>query len=367
LTNEKETFNPRLESVRGIAALGVAFTHSQIVFNLTSRDYEALGPLRNWVFIGLPSGGSVIVFFVLSGYVLRLAIEREQSAFRFIVRRLFRIFPALWVAVTAMFLALLFVAPQLPKDQFHPAFQSWFLNLPTWNDYWLNLLLLKNNIDQVTWSLSPELIWSLALPVCAWLHFRANTVWRLVALLVLAWVGYSSYRSYIQFGAAFYAGFFVPKEILIPRLTRATAAAALSVAGWVLLCYGNITLVAYTPSMRLWCAASAVLVVSGVSTSGRYMVLLETAPLRFLGRLSYSFYLLHPPTLFCFAAIAAYWPVIRPINMLGSLSFGCASIILAIAVSAICYRFVELPFIAIGRRLVFAQKSSAQLDETARA
>ena len=350
---ERSYFEPGLESLRGIAALGVAFTHSHMVFNLTSSNYAKLGDIRDWLFWSLPSGGSVIVFFALSGYVLSLAIERERNWLAFVVRRMFRILPALWVAVAAMFFAELLLIPHLRADDFHPWFTSSFFNAPTWGDFWLNLFLFKTNIDQVAWSLAPEMVWSLVLPIAAWLHYRGNIVLQLAALAVLTWMGYRSAHPYIQFAVAFYAGFFVPREILVPFLHRRPVVAVLAViAGWALLCYGSFILVAYTPPMRVFCAMAAVIVISGVVAAGRFMAPLRAALPRFLGRVSYSFYLLHPPTLFCLSAVAALWPVAKPHDMLGAFVLSATSIILALGVSAACYYWVEIPAIGIGKRAV---------------
>jgi peptidoglycan/LPS O-acetylase OafA/YrhL len=140
------SFNPALESLRGLAALGVAWTHGGMVFTLTSPvDYPTLGTIRNWLILALPAGASVTLFFALSGYVLGLALIRDGDYLRFVIRRLYRIFPALWVGVSIMFVAEFFLASSMPKDEFGVWFQNVFLNGPTLQDFFRNMLLLKVN------------------------------------------------------------------------------------------------------------------------------------------------------------------------------------------------------------------------------
>ena len=61
------SFDARLESLRGLAALGVAWTHGQMVFSVSGGpSYPTLGTIAGWVTRLLPAGAAVIVFFVLS-------------------------------------------------------------------------------------------------------------------------------------------------------------------------------------------------------------------------------------------------------------------------------------------------------------
>jgi len=148
--------------------------------------YPTLGRIRNWLFYGLPAGASVTLFFALSGYVLGLALIRENDYAKFVTRRLFRIFPALWVGISVTFIAEVLVAPGMPKDEFHPWFQNVFLTGPTLHGFFRNLLLQEVNIDPVIWSMAPEVIWSLALPAVAYLHFKFKLIGRLAMLAIVA-------------------------------------------------------------------------------------------------------------------------------------------------------------------------------------
>lgn len=79
-----------LEVVRGVAAAMVLFHHS---FAASSPGYE------EWTrtFVD-PGRVGVVMFFVVSGFVIPLSLDR-QSLPVFVVRRLFRLFPVYWVAL----------------------------------------------------------------------------------------------------------------------------------------------------------------------------------------------------------------------------------------------------------------------------
>jgi peptidoglycan/LPS O-acetylase OafA/YrhL len=89
--------------------------------------------------------------------------------------------------------------------------------------------------------------------------------------------------------------------------------------------------------------------IGAVVSSNEFMSWLNLRPLRFLGRISYSFYLFHWP-IFYLCAIAALrlkWLAGGDANLVV-----CAtSIAVTLVVSALSYRFIEMPGIALGKRL----------------
>lgn len=55
-----------------------------------------------WPFDINLSNGGVMLFFLVSGFVIAMSVER-QTAWKFFVKRFFRIFPTLWVSMIAFF------------------------------------------------------------------------------------------------------------------------------------------------------------------------------------------------------------------------------------------------------------------------
>src|SRR5262245_45612568 len=93
------THNPRLQSLRGLAALLVLVGHATVLL-----AYQIDHPLIS-IFCRQQSG-AVLFFYVLSGYVLGESLRRSfdetapaTSFVAFAIKRLFRLLPVYWVAV----------------------------------------------------------------------------------------------------------------------------------------------------------------------------------------------------------------------------------------------------------------------------
>ncbi|MGW2892657.1 acyltransferase family protein [Streptomyces griseoruber] len=86
-----------LDAMRGIAALVVVFDHSSYTFMADSRS--ELMPYFN------TSRYSIMVFFLVSGYIIPSSLERRGCVRTFWIGRIFRVYP-LWAAVVATLLIL---------------------------------------------------------------------------------------------------------------------------------------------------------------------------------------------------------------------------------------------------------------------
>ena len=88
-------FIAELQSLRGLAALTVMIHHCSFYY------IYAPGP-KKWAEVLFNAHAAVVVFYVLSGFVLYESLKAStitaNAALRFYVRRLFRIYPALWLA-----------------------------------------------------------------------------------------------------------------------------------------------------------------------------------------------------------------------------------------------------------------------------
>ena len=142
---------PELESVRGLAAMSVALFHSahvipiegnREVYRITLWHLDSLtvGAMR-LIMVVFSGGPPVSLFFVLSGFVLMLALIRDERAplslsTAFAGRRFFRIYPAAAIEISLM--ALLIGATQ--------------------RDFWLNFLFIQPTVNGATWSLIIEAV-----------------------------------------------------------------------------------------------------------------------------------------------------------------------------------------------------------------
>jgi peptidoglycan/LPS O-acetylase OafA/YrhL len=131
-----------LDVFRGIAALFV------VLFHYTVRYGQIYGHLKEPpVKISYGHYG-VHLFFIISGFVIFLTLERTKNPLDFVVSRISRLYPAYWAAIVVTFLLVSFFG--LPGREVSPGhavlnltmLQSWF-NVPS--------------VDGVYWTLAIEL------------------------------------------------------------------------------------------------------------------------------------------------------------------------------------------------------------------
>jgi peptidoglycan/LPS O-acetylase OafA/YrhL len=143
-------FLPRIESLRGIAALTVVGYHAAGQFSdkaaanwLDALVYRGFSALMNGT-------GAVVAFFVISGFVLARSLDvKNPDTARFIRNRLFRLFPA-GIAVVLLLTAL--------HDQFglYVGFEGDF----SATNVLLNMLMIRSDINGVMWSMIMQQILS---------------------------------------------------------------------------------------------------------------------------------------------------------------------------------------------------------------
>lgn len=365
--SSKPGFIPELEATRGIAALIVAGFHvSQTKFKIGDQEFRLMAAARDSAFaieaaladlfhpflLGIPA---VWYFFVLSGFVLAASLARDvrpipASAWRFAVRRLCRIYPTI-IAVILAFAALYFTTGLALQPTYG------FVEIVS------NMLLLTNTIDGVTWSMQAEV---LATPVI-FLGFvfwrRGSTVALFALAVILTSLSFSGDWNRLMgrvsiteplyafvFGVITYATGRRVVERVDPRYH------GLCMAGAVLVFfYAGPVLGSSKYVMVAKITAAAVLI--GFLAFGQNRTasrMLGVSAVRFLGRVSYSFYLLHPLTLTVIWHQPTFFGTLVkagiPTGVL-ILGLSIASTLAVLPLAYLSYRFVELPGIALGRRL----------------
>ncbi|MBI3950857.1 MAG: acyltransferase [Acidobacteria bacterium] len=131
-----------LDVLRGLAALAVVFYH------YTTRFNEIYGHSENlWGDFPLGLYG-VQLFFLISGFVIFMTLERTREALDFVVSRFSRLYPTYW---TAMILTFVIVSlATLPGRQVSSG--DALINLSM-----IQFLFEAPHVDPVYWTLSVEL------------------------------------------------------------------------------------------------------------------------------------------------------------------------------------------------------------------
>ena len=154
MSAHKEGRYPALDGMRALASFAVIFTHVGYITG-RSLDNDLIGAL-----LGRGNFG-VTVFFLLSGFLLyrpfaaySFGVGRKPAIGAYLWRRAFRIFPALWVAVT-------FTLVLLSTGFTWPNWASYVLLVQTYNhnDY-------NPNLGQL-WTLVVEISFYALLPILA--------------------------------------------------------------------------------------------------------------------------------------------------------------------------------------------------------
>lgn len=354
---EGPTYLPVLDGLRALAVGLVLWSHVPVE---VPGYPDWLRLLRTVVG---PGGLGVDIFFALSGFLITriLVVERDRGrpVRRFMLRRVLRIFPIYYLLVVIM--AVTRGGPELPWCALYLS-NFWFI------------VQGSGGPMQHTWSLCIEehfyLLWPLAvaflpprLPprLLVWLVLPAAVVGAaLVGRLAdpdrtMLIVQYGSPFRFLSLGAGALIAF---AEAAIARRPRAVAATVLVLAAGVFV---TSPLVVYYAAPRwlgqaepllpvqestvLWlvhvCLISTTLVLSCVAWGRRRwspLRLLQAAPLRFVGRISYGLYLYHHPI---YHAVLLESPTpARTLLALG-LSFAAATL---------SYLVLERPILRFGAR-----------------
>jgi peptidoglycan/LPS O-acetylase OafA/YrhL len=323
-----------LDSLRGLAAIAV------VLFHLTYwYDLNRVAPFS------VPFGHfGVELFFVISGFVIFMTLDRCRSTGEFAVSRFARLFPAYWCAVLLTSVVAWLAAPQ------------WDPGLPSPATLAVNFTMLQRffmvpEVDNSYWTLAIELSFYVAMA----LLFLFGRL-RQVEKFCLAWIGAAALARLVleivgerrnlgpisSITGVFYGQFFI-LGMMIYRHSRGEATRltwAVTAAACALSLFGGGPYSLHTPGADYFLAT---LIVGGLvflAVSGRVSVL-RWAPLVMLGEISYPLYLVHQ-------RIGVV--VLRAAPDLGVPSHWQTALALLITVglAVLIHRLIEVP----GRRLI---------------
>ncbi len=355
-----------LDSIRGLAALFVLLSHSLAAFSWpNSLFFKSL----TWPFVDILWNGkeAVVMFFILSGYVLSKPYVETSPVTRtfflptFYFRRFIRIWPPWFFAFVASVMARKW-------SFFHPDSKppvtSWF------SSFWHKPLTTPDFLRQCVftlhdpsrlllnqdWSLGVELKASLLIPLFVVCARRKNQAW--IFPLAVAFLFFSTGLFYVsmiigvlvaQYDARWCACF-----ASLPKLAKAGvfAGGLLFYQAFGLLqniFTGQPSLYVYKYGLLLTALGCAAILIAVLGSKGLQRML-SWKPVVFLGRVSYSVYLLQFITIFCLLP-----PLVACLNRFGItqpliLFFMTilTSVVVTVGCAAVMHRLIEIPVIDFG-------------------
>jgi len=276
----QDTFRIKeLDALRGIAAFGVLLFHYTVQYDLL-YDHTSTLPIRFEV-----GKYGVHLFFMISGFVIFMTLERTLRSMDFVVSRFSRLFPAYWAALAITVLLVHEVG--LPGQEV--SLRDVVINLTMLSDFFE-----AREVDGSYWTLQIELFFYVQMLV--W-HFAGGLPRMRMVIgcwLILA----AAYGITDRFGISLS---YTLRELLIVRyipffaagivLYRAYARSDRRIESVLLIaaCASCVWLI-WSWREALVLSASAVVFVSIISGKIR---ILGWGPLVYLGTISYTLYLLH--------------------------------------------------------------------------
>lgn len=342
-------FRGDIEGLRGIATLIVLAYHAQV-------------PFVGGGYVGLD------VFFVMSGFLITALLVKEAedsgriSLVQFFARRIRRLLPAA-VAVLGFIVAAGWLVMS-PLDRRSLAWDVLAANFYVVNwrfvDQQTDYLAAGLNASPVQhfWSLSVEeqfyLVWPVVMLGAVLLAFRVGLNMRAVSAVAALAIGvglflYSLDHTREAAGAAYFSTLSRGWEFalgaalaLIPaawvRMNRTVAGVlvvgALAAIFWAMVTYTEQTMFP-GPAALVPCLATAAIILAGMAHSDTLAArILNLRPARWVGRISYSWYLWHWPLLVFAAVIWGDLPVWAKVGI----------VVVSLGPTLITHHLIEQPF-----------------------
>ena len=325
-----------VQAMRGIAALSVVCGH------VISVRPDMVGPeLAEGALTILASG--VDIFFVISGFIIATTAAAQHNAWDFAFRRAVRIYPVYWTVLLVAVISSSWIAfatgepPGLDAGTiFAWTYPSWYLGA-AWT---LAFELHFYAVVAVILAIKPDRLFEI---LFAWLGLV------IVALFLPIQFGAFSHPLVLEFGAGVGIAYLLKTYGLrfSPRVMAYSA--GLFLAGWYwIFVHGAINpQFARVPTYGLG-AALLIHAVISAEVEGRSF----SPVLQWLGKISYSLYIVHYPLAKCVSNFDGPW-------LLSTVGTIIALILLSIGVAIALHIFIEAPILSWGRKMSLMRRSQS--------
>ncbi len=368
-------FYKNLESLRGIAALMVALCHCLLVLtvdgnqNIWFATFNELAGVQSaitrFLLIFFNGGAAVVMFFVLSGYVLGLSLDKHglsiSSTFSFYLKRIFRLYPAHIVILSAIAASMLLFHVYQVFEAGSSWYAEWYRHSIDTKSVISNLMLKDIYLNHIAWSLQVELAGSLFLPIAYIVARRVGFWLNLLVLGALVLVSYQQTHLLLIFLYCFYAGLILPQIFgRMKNLVSGGSGIAVLALGIGLSCLGYTMAGPQSLFGRVLIENTGRVLIIGYllnsdNSASWINRFLAWDVINHLGRYSYSFYLLH--------FIILYWTayvlfqtvspqLLSAVPLFWGMAMALFTVPLTFWLSGKTYQYVEVPMVKVGKKLV---------------
>ena len=350
-----DTRSNALDGLRGLAALAVVFYHAILHMDMSLVDRVLYAPLQSMptmrdaltkiALLIFNGHTAVYIFFVLSGCVLTLSLNRKAAqpagvvSASFLLSRAARLYPPV-IACMLLF----FLMGYLPIRGFPPFRFQQFLD---------NASLTAISMHGPSSTVQAEL---LAAPflLAVWLLRRHAGPIALVFCLAYAALAldYNAMVFWLPNTHPYLIAFLCGMVVAEPAV-RGLAAETDPRCWWLVLA-ALLSSRAFHPgslASLLTMTGLAAVLVAGLlhGRKGSLSRWLETRPVQALGRISFSFYLLNVPVLYLIWAFTDRWGWTKGFALETGLLVGLLSVALTWPLAAASERWIERPAVSAGR------------------
>jgi peptidoglycan/LPS O-acetylase OafA/YrhL len=202
-----------LDGIRGIGALIIMFYHILLIFPVETNYFFKFETIFPPLFNFVKSSGPVMLFFVLSGFVLSIPFlnNNKINYIPYLIRRIFRIYFPYFICLNFSIILSFLISGKI--EGLSNWFNGFWDSVPHFRDILGHYLLLgnihTNAFDPVIWSLVQEMRISIIFPfIIIFLVKNCNWKWSMLVCLLLAIMGGLNNKYYFQVSNGIYTSFF---------------------------------------------------------------------------------------------------------------------------------------------------------------
>lgn len=287
----------RLNALRGPAALLVVLYH---VRQIAVRDTGSAASFEFWRF----GHAGVDLFFVISGFVIYLVhrgdIGRPSGTRPFLLRRLIRVYPPLWIVTTGVLLGALVSANAVHAEKLHPWFvvRSYLLwpigdALPLLPPAWTLSHEVRFYLGFALAIALPSRIWKPALATM----FIGSIAAGVIELLAPNVLPFAVSFLFSPYNLEFVAGCAIAALVLSRAVGEPWVWGAVGLLGWLAAATHDPSLGAPDVAQVVRYGIPSALIVLSVAARDIQRPSFNEPILRMFGDASYSIYLTHLPVI----------------------------------------------------------------------